>query len=93
MTPKCSQRQLELPTELPPCRTRNHTRGLKSLAERLEAAIDRIANDETISPELLEFVVWKLSLALDGLKRRLARDQRLALVARELNPRTRPPFI
>jgi hypothetical protein len=62
--------------------------------ERLEAVIDRIANDETVSPELLEFVVWKLSLALDGLKRRLARDQRLALAARESNPQTlRAPFI
>jgi hypothetical protein len=80
--------------ELPPCRKRTHTRGLKSLAERLEAVIDRIANDETISPELLEFVVWKLSLALAGLQRRLARDQRLALAARESDPQTlRKPFI
>jgi hypothetical protein len=93
MTPKCTQRQLELPTDIPPCRKRSHTRGLKTLVERLEAAIDRIANDETVSPELLEFVVWKLSVALDGLKRRLVRDQQLALVARELNPRTRAPFI
>jgi hypothetical protein len=62
--------------------------------ERLEAVIDRIANDETISPELLEFVVWKLSLALAGLQRRLARDQRLAFAARESDPQTlRKPFI
>jgi hypothetical protein len=62
--------------------------------ERLEAVIDRIANDETVSPELLEFVVWKLSLALAGLQRRLARDQRLALAARESDPQTlRKPFI
>jgi hypothetical protein len=63
-------------------------RGLKSLVERLEAAIDRISNDDTISPELLEFVVWKLSVALAGLQRRLARDQRLALAAPESNPQT-----
>jgi hypothetical protein len=88
MTPKCTQRQLELKMGLPPCRTRTHTRGLKSLVERLEAAIDRISNDDTISTELLEFVVWKLSVALAGLQRRLARDRRLALGTPESNPRT-----
>jgi hypothetical protein len=61
----------------------NHTRGLKSLAERLEEAIDRIANDGTISPEQLDFFAWKLSLALDALNRRRAEDRRLALAARE----------
>jgi hypothetical protein len=57
---------------LPPCRKRNHIRGLKSLVERLEVAIVRIANDDTISPEQLAFVLWKLSLAADALRRRLA---------------------
>jgi len=56
----------------------NHTRGLKDLAERLETAIDRISNDGTISPEQLAFFEWKLSLALDALRRRLEEDRRLA---------------
>jgi hypothetical protein len=80
--------------ELPPGRKRTQTRGLKSLVERLEVVIDRIANDETISLELLEFVVWKLSLALAGLQRRLARDRRLAFGVPESGPQTlRKPFI
>jgi hypothetical protein len=66
----------------------NHTRGLKDLAERLETAIDRIANDGTISPEQLEFFLWKLSLASNALLRRLAKDRRLALGALESTPRT-----
>jgi hypothetical protein len=66
----------------------NHTRGLKDLAERLEAAIDRITNDGTISLELLDFFEWKLSLALAALNRRRAEDRRLALATPESNPRT-----
>jgi hypothetical protein len=61
----------------------NHTRGLKDLAERLEAAIDRITNDGTISLEQLDFFAWKLSLAQAVLDRRRAEDRRLALAARE----------
>jgi hypothetical protein len=43
--------------------------------ERLEVAIDRIASDGTISLEQLDYVVWKLSLATDALRRRLAADR------------------
>jgi hypothetical protein len=57
---------------LRPCRKRNHIRGLKSLVERLEAATDRIASDDRVSPEHLEFVLWKLLSAADLLRRRLA---------------------
>jgi hypothetical protein len=66
----------------------NHTRGLKDLAERLEAAIDRITNDGTISLEQLDFFSWKLSLAQAALDRRRAEDRRLALAARESSPQT-----
>jgi hypothetical protein len=67
----------------------NHTRGLKSLAERLEELTDRIANDDTISLELLDFVLWKLSLATDRLRRRLARDRALLAEIPESDQRTR----
>jgi hypothetical protein len=66
----------------------NHTRGLKDLAERLETAIDRIANDGTISLEQLEFFEWKLSLALAALDRRLKEDRWQAAAIRELGPQT-----
>ena len=72
---RCTPRQLELQMDLPPCRKRSHTRGLKSLAERLEASIDRIANDDTISPEHIEFFLWKLRVAEAQLDRRLKRDR------------------
>lgn len=70
---RCTPHQLELHMDLPPCRKRTRTRGLKSLAERLEAAIDRIASDDTVSPETLDFFLWKLRVAADQLDRRLRR--------------------
>jgi len=70
----------------------NHTRGLKDLAERLETAIDRISNDGTISLEQLCFFEWKLSLALDALRRRLAEDQRLAHAGPQSNLQTSRPL-
>lgn len=85
---KCTRRQLELPMELQPCRKRNHTRGLKSLAERLEAAIDRIANDDTVSPEQLEYVLWKLRVAANLLDLRLKAERSQGLVDQELGPQT-----
>jgi hypothetical protein len=96
MIAKCTRRQLALPMELLPCRRRSRTRGLKDLAERLEAAIDRIASDETVSSEQLDFFVWKLLSAVDLLRRRLAEDPRLALAVLESGPQTltssrRPP--
>jgi hypothetical protein len=78
--------------ELPPGRRQNHIRGLKSLAERLEVAIDRIANDDRVSPEQLEFVLWKLLLAADQLGRRLAKVRQQALAAPESNPQTSGPL-
>jgi hypothetical protein len=65
-----------------------HIRGLKSLAERLEGAIDLIASDGTISLEQLEFFEWKLLSALDQLRRRLAAERGLDLEVPRSSPRT-----
>jgi hypothetical protein len=70
----------------------NHIRGLKSLAERLEGAIDLIASDGTISLEQLEFFEWKLLSALDQLRRRLAAEREPALEAPRSSPQTSEPL-
>jgi hypothetical protein len=55
-------------------------------------AIDRIANDDRVSPEQLDFVLWKLSLAANALRRRLAAIREQAVGVPESNPRTSLPL-
>ncbi len=88
MTAMYTPRQRELPLGLQPCRKRSHIRGLKDLAERLEKAIDLIANDERVSSEQLDFVLWKLRVAADLLARRLAAIRAQGLEVRVSGPQT-----
>jgi hypothetical protein len=67
---------------------RNRTHGLKDLAERLEKAIDRIANDGTIDSAVIEFFLWKLHAAADQLARRLEADRAQVLADLQSDLRT-----
>lgn len=61
---------------------------MRCLAERLEKAINLIANDDTVSPETLEIFLCSLLSAAGQLRRRLEAIRTQALEARESNPQT-----
>jgi hypothetical protein len=88
MTATSDRRQLKLQMVLQPCRMRTRIRGLKALAERLEKAIGLIASDDTISPEMLDFFLWKLLSAANLLRLRLEEARKQALGVPESGPRT-----
>jgi len=70
----------------------SHIRGLKALAEQLEKATTLIASGDTVSPAVLEFFLWKLSLASALLTRRLRAIREQALETQESGPQTSAPL-